>query len=404
MSAKKTSYQKNILGELFLTESSSCAELSERIEKSLSLVTKMVNELVDEGLVIEKGLAPSSGGRRPLTYSLKPDSFYIVAVAMDQFVSRIAILDAHKNFVAPAKEIELSLAKNDQALAMLTENILSVLETTKVDRDKVIGIGIGMPGFIDPHKGANYTFLGVDICAYIKMRTNLPVFIENDSSAIALAEYKFGAARGERNAMVVNIGWGVGLGMIIDNKLFRGEDGFAGEFSHIPLFQNGKLCSCGKIGCLETESSLNYMLDRASAEIKNGKPSFLKPAILASSNHEQKFQQFIQAAIIGDSLTVGIISDVAYNIGRGIAILIHLLNPSKIILSGRGSAAGRIWLAPVQHAINEFCIPRLVGNTKVVVSTLNHDAEIIGAASLVIENIKDCSIEKIFVKHSLTKH
>ncbi|MGF7230886.1 ROK family protein [Arachidicoccus sp.] len=398
MNTKNTSYKKSILGELFLTNSSSCAELSERMGKSLSLATKMVNELVEEDLVIEKGLAPSSGGRRPLTYSLRPDSFYIVAVAMDQFVSRIAILDAHKNFVTPTKEIELALAKNDQALEKLTEHILSVIETTKIDRDKVIGIGIGMPGFIDPHKGANYTFLGADICNYIQSKTNLPVFIENDSSAIALAEYKFGAARGESNAMVVNIGWGVGLGMIIDNKLFRGEDGFAGEFSHIPLFQNGKLCSCGKIGCLETESSLNYMLDRAATEIENGKASFLKSAVLSSDKHETKFQQFIQAAIIGDSVTVGIISDVGYNIGRGIAILIHLLNPSKIVLSGRGSAAGKIWLAPIQHAI-----PRLVSNTKIVVSTLNHDAEIIGAASLVIENIKDCPMEKIFLKHSLAK-
>src|SRR5699024_2736024 len=101
---------------------------------------------------------------------------------------------------------------------------------------------------------------------YIKEKTGYPTFIENDSSTIALAEIKYGRAVNEKNAMILNLSWGIGLGMILEGKLFRGNDGFAGEFSHIPLFKNGKLCSCGKTGCLETETSLSYMIRKAKAE------------------------------------------------------------------------------------------------------------------------------------------
>lgn len=393
MHKKSLSYKKSIVKELLIGRTLSCAEISDRTGKSTALVTKMLNAMIADGFVEEKGFAPSSGGRRPLTYSLRPESFYLIGVAMDQFVTRIAIADTHLNFAAPVKEVELTLADNENALPELGDAILKTINNSGIDQDKFIGIGIGMPGFIDPNNGANYTFMGRNVAAYIKTKTNLPVFIENDSSTIALAENTFGQAKEETNAMIINVGWGVGLGMIINGKLFRGNEGFAGEFSHIPLFVNGKLCSCGKTGCLETETSLNFMLAQAGESIKKGKASILKELLPKAKSHEEKYQAFMKAAQIGDSLTVEIISDAGYNIGRGIAILIHLLNPGKIVISGRCSAAGKIWLAPVHRAINEFCIPRLVSNTKVEVSKLSHTAEMIGAALLVIENIHLCPLE-----------
>ena len=393
MNKKSLSYKKSILKELLIGKTLSCAEISERTGKSTALVTKMLNEMIADGFVEEKGFAPSSGGRRPLTYSLRPKSLYLIGVAMDQFVTRVAIVDTHLNFALPVTEVELTLADNENALQELGDAILKTINNSGIDREKFIGIGIGMPGFIDPHHGANYTFMGRNVAAYIKTKTNLPVFIENDSSTIALAENTFGQAKEEANAMIINVSWGVGLGMIINGKLFRGNDGFAGEFSHIPLFVNGKLCSCGKTGCLETETSLNFMLAQAEESIGNGKASILKESLPQAKSHEEKYQAFMKAAQIGDSLTVEIISNAGYNIGRGIAILIHLLNPGKIVISGRCSAAGKIWLAPIQRAINEFCIPRLVSNTRVEVSRLSHTAEMIGTALLVIEHIHSCSLE-----------
>lgn len=393
--SKELTYKTNILKELFLNGSLSCAELSESTGRSVSLIMKMVGHLLNAEVIRENGLAPSKGGRRPVNYSLLPDSFYLIGIAMDQFVTRIAIIDGHKNFVTEVHQIELDLASNLTALDDLAICIEKTVADSGISPKKIVGIGIGMPGFIDPDSGTNYTFLGTNIRKKLQTKTQLPVFIENDSSAIALAEYKLGDARKDKNVMVVNLSWGIGLGMIIDHKLFRGNEGFAGEFSHIPIFKNGKLCSCGKIGCLETETSLSYMLEKAKEEILAGRSSILGKTLLEGVSRELHYQAFMDAARSGDPLAIEIISNAGYNIGRGIAILIHIMNPGKIVLSGRCSAAGHIWLPPIQRAINEFCIPRLVSKTQIVTSSLNHNAEILGSALLVIENLNQSSLGKL---------
>ncbi|MEO8413897.1 MAG: ROK family protein, partial [Ginsengibacter sp.] len=257
-----------------------------------------------------------------------------------------------------------------------------------ISKEKFVGVGIGMPGFVDVKKGINYSFLQLpnnkSITKYIADIIGLPVFIDNDSSLIALAEFYFGGAQCERNAMVINIGWGVGLGMILNGELFRGHEGFAGEFSHIPLFLNGKLCWCGKVGCLETETSLLLIIENARKGISSGRLSKLNS--LPFDDIELAFDGIVQAVQGGDQFAAELFSKAGYNIGKGVAVLIHLLNPKKIILSGRGAAAGQVWLAPIQQALNEHCIPRLYQSTSIEISTLGMQAELIGAAALVMEN------------------
>jgi len=254
------------------------------IKKSLPLTTKLINELIEEDFVVETGYAPSTGGRRPIMYSLNAGVLYVVSVALDQFVARIAIMDLQNKIVSPIEKLELPLSKNPQALSILTEKIDKVIKESGLTKSKIAGIGIGMPGFVDSKKGINYTFLkspGTSITEYIADKIGLPVFIDNDSSLIALAELRFGVAKGKKNAMVINIGWGIGLGMVINGELFRGHNGFAGEFSHIPLFANGKLCSCGKSGCLETETSLLVIIEKAKQGLNAGKLSVVKMGQLA---------------------------------------------------------------------------------------------------------------------------
>ena len=390
MGAKNLLLKNQILKELYFGNSLSCAELSTLINKSLPLTTKLVYELIDEGCVLEKGFAVSTGGRRPITFSLKPDVGFIVSVALDQFVARIAIMDMHNNFVTPLEKFELPLHKNSAAVDILAEKISQVILKSLIPLNKIIGVGVGMPGFVDAKKGINYSFLktpGKSITSILYEKIGVPVFIDNDSSLIALAEFRFGASKGKMNAMVVNIGWGVGLGMIVNGELFRGNNGFAGEFSHIPLFMNGKLCSCGKRGCLETETSLLTVIQKAKEGLQNGRVSILETSML--EQFEEASETLITATSEGDQFAVELFSEAGYNIGRGVAILIHILNPEQIILSGRGSAAGKIWQAPIQQALNEHCIPRLAANTTVEVSSLGYNAELIGAAALVMDNYKD---------------
>ena len=395
MGAKNLLFKRKILKHLYFANSLSCAELSILINKSLPLTTKLVYELIDEGYVLEKGFAVSTGGRRPITFSLKADVQYIVSVALDQFVARIVVMDMHNRFVTAVEKFDLPLYKNPEAVNLLSDRIKKFIKKSRIPAKKIIGIGIGMPGFVDAKKGINYSFLktaGKTVTELLQEKLELPVFIDNDSSLIALAELRFGASKGKTNAMVVNIGWGVGLGMIVNGELFRGNNGFAGEFSHIPLFSNGKLCSCGKRGCLETETSLLTVINKAKEGLKSGRVSILDPAIL--EHFEQASEALVTAACEGDQFAVELFSEAAYNIGRGVAILIHILNPELIVLSGRGSAAGKIWQAPIQQALNEHCIPRLATNTSIEISSLGYDAELIGAAALVMENYKDETIAK----------
>ena len=386
--------RKKILKELYFSNTLTCAELGLKIDKSFPVTTKFINELMEEGIIIEKGFATSTGGRRPLTYALKGDVMYVVAVATDQFTTRVAIMDMENNFVTPIERIELSLTNHPDAVSLLVNKISDTIASSGIPKDRIVGVGIGMPGFVNVKKGINYSFLQVEnesLTQHFSEILCLPVFIDNDSSLIALAELRFGAAKEMKNAMVINLGWGIGLGLILNGELFRGNDGFAGEFSHIPLFLNGKLCSCGKTGCLETETSLLEIIKKGQEGITAGKLSKLKS--LSLEHVEPAIESVIAAAKAGDRFAVELFSEAGYNIGKGVAILIHLLNPKVIILSGRGSTAGQIWQAPIQQAINEHCIPRLAASTVIEISELGHNAELIGAAALVMENY-----EKVIAK------
>jgi len=200
---------------------------------------------------------------------------------------------------------------------------------------------------------------------------------------VALSEVKFGLAKNKEEVMVINIGWGIGLGMIVNGVLFRGFTGYAGELSHIPISESDTLCDCGKRGCLETEASLRVITEKAMKGIKEGSISGLK----YDERPEQMSESIFIAANKGDQYAIELISDMGYKIGKAIAILIHIVNPELIVLSGRGAEVGKILLAPIQQALNKYCIPRLSEFTGVKVSTVGRKAELIGAAALVMENM-----------------
>ncbi len=397
MNPKTLLYKRKIIKELCFGKMLSAQEISTRIEKSLPLTTKVLADLVAEGILQENGYASSTGGRRPLIYSLVAGKMYVISVAMDQFITRIGIIDVQNYEVIFEKRYNLCLYQNNLALSALVDYVSAFISESGIEKNKIAGIGIGMPGFIDSEKGINYSFLDNNeesISEYIEQAVKLPVYMDNDSSLIALAELKLGSRRELQNAMVVNLGWGVGLGIILNGKLFRGNNGFAGEFSHIHLFENNKLCSCGKSGCLETEASMLVVLEKVRKQLKNGRVSIIKNL---PDDFEEASAAIINAALKGDQLAVELLSEIAYNIGRGIAVLIHILNPELIIISGRGAMAGNMLLAPIQQAINKYCIPQLAAYTKIAVSSFSNSAELIGGGTLVVENY-DKKYQKHFAK------
>lgn len=378
--------KRQIISNLYFKKTLSAVELSNLLGKSVPHVTKALNELVELGYLEDKGLAPSSGGRRPQIYSLKGGTMYMVAVAMDQLYTKISITDTLNHHVIPVETHELRLLNNNEALAELVHLINDAIARSGINRDKIAGVGIGIPGFTNTRLGMNYSYLqppeGESLLSYLEKELGLTVSLDNDSSITALAELKFGVAQNRSDVMVVNIGWGIGLGMIIDGKLFRGFTGYAGELSHIPISESDTMCDCGKRGCLETEATLRVVTAKAMKEIKDGHPSGLK----YDDSPEKMSEAIMIAANKGDQYAIELLSDMGYKIGKAIAILIHIVNPELVVLSGRGATVGKILLAPIQQALNKYCIPRLAEHTEVKVSAMGRKAEIIGAEALIMEN------------------
>lgn len=350
-------------------------------------MSKAINELIEEGFVIEQGYAQSSGGRRPLLYAINANAMYILAVAMDQLSTRIQLVDLQNHPVLDLWMFDLNLSESENALDLLISQINNYINNSPVSKDKIAGIGIGMPGFINPVKGVNYTYLDPGLktlTQYITDETGLDVYLDNDSSLIALAEQKFGVAKFQKEVMVINLGWGIGLGMIVNGEIFRGKNGFAGEFSHIPLSEDGLLCACGKLGCLEAEASMLVVSNKAIEGIRQGRVTNLKQIDI--ENSKQIGDAIMEAAIKGDRFAIELFTDAGIKIGKAIAILIHIMNPQTIVLSGRGAKVGKLLLAPIQQALHKYCIPRLAKGTELLISDLGFEAELIGAAVLVMEN------------------
>lgn len=384
---KQQYLKKAILKQLYYEGALSLADICVHTNKSLPVVSSTIMALLEEGYIQEYGLAPSTGGRRPITYLLNnKKQTYIVVAAVDQLEVRIGIYSLINEPIIPVKSFSLDLVNSKHAIDDLVGFLRQAIASAQLPEAEILGVGIAIPGVYNVKEGVNHTFFAdkANLPAYLSEILALPVYIDNDSRAIAMAELKFGAAKGYKDVMVVNIGWGIGLGMIVDGMLFSGHNGYAGEFSHIPLANSNNLCSCGKRGCLEVDASLLVLVEKAKREMSFGVKSKLEH--LFKDESALAGEQLLAAARSGDPLAISLLAEGGFMIGKGLATLIHVMNPESIVLSGRGASAGKIWLASIHQAINEFCIPRLAEQTLITVSNIPQEAQLLGAATVVVEN------------------
>lgn len=378
----------DILRKVYYHSSLSINVLSKLTFKSVPVVAQAVAELVESGELIESGVAPSTGGRRPAVFLYNPEKrSYIVSVGMDVYGTRLAIYDQCRKCVYGVYSISINLFEDDQWFQKLVSFIKLHIKDAGMMHSEILGLGWSMPGFVNSQTGINESY-PVDGSIYLKKRLEenlgIKVYLGNDSRLIALAELRLGVGRECEEFLTVNLGWGTGLGMVIKGHLYQGYSSYAGEFSHIPLSSNGTLCSCGKRGCLETETALLSMVSRTKHAIANGgSSSWMK---LGEEGMNNEGARFFAAVRQGDPLVVSVLSDAAYVMGKGIATLIHIMNPQKIILGGNGSRVGHVYLPAIQQALNVYSIPRIAEKTKLQVSEIGPDGDLIGAACLVIDN------------------
>lgn len=387
---KNNSQKRKIIKQLFLYGAMTNTDLGRFVKLSTPKIISLLNDLKSEGLIEELGQGNSSGGRRPNLYGNKEDAFYIVAISIHIYKTSVTIFNAKNQKITDDHILPLTISHETSIIDPIVEFTEEIIRNKQLPREKILGVGIEMPGMVDSETGINKTYMvsGVPVAEIFSKKMGLEVLIENDAKTRAFAELRFGAARTKRNVLAIHLDWGIGLGIIVNGKLYKGRDGFAGEFGHLPMVDNGILCKCGKQGCLETIASGTAIARMAKEGIKAGRSSFLGQLVNDEPGNIE-IRQVVQAATMGDQYSVSILANVGHWLGKGLAYLIQIFNPELIILGGRMSEANQFILPPIQQAIQIFCNPELSNDIEIKVSELGSQAGIQGIAALLLEHALD---------------
>ena len=387
----KNNFQKRkIIKNLFLYGAMTNTDLGQFVKLSTPKIISLLNELKAEGLVEELGQGNSSGGRRPNLYGNKEDAFYIIGISINIYKTSVSIFNAKNQKVTDDQILTLTISHGTSIIDPIVDFTENVIREKQIPREKILGIGIEMPGMVDSETGINKTYMVSDqpVAEVFRKKFGMEVLIENDAKTRAFAELRFGLAHGRKNILAIHLDWGIGLGIIVNGKLYKGRDGFAGEFGHLPMVDNGILCKCGKQGCLETIASGTAIARMAKEGMATGRSTFLGEL----KDHDQEnneIRQVVQAATMGDQYSISILANVGHWLGKGLAYLIQIFNPELIILGGRMSEANQFILPPIQQSIQIFCNPELGNEIEIKVSELGSKAGIQGVAALFLEHVLD---------------
>ena len=379
-----------LIKSLYQKGASTANEICGSMGISLPTVNALLTDLIRSGEVIKQGRAASQGGRKPDLYRLASDAFYVLAVDLSKYAVSLALYNCQQEIAKEQLTHKIVLNNEPETFEQLCQYIENYLQASAIPSDKIIAIGISMPGLIDSKAGINHTYLNFgkkSLQEHLESRFLQPIFLENDARAMTLAEYKFGAAHDAQHVLGIFVGWGIGLGIIVDGKIYQGTAGFAGEFAHSPLFESQEInCTCGKKGCLEAVASGTAIVRMAEEAILLDKDSIL--ARMAKSYKGPLDPNLIvRAAQEGDQRAITILSEVGLNLGRGISMLIQLLNPELIILGGVVAEANQYILTPIQQALNVYSMAKSREKTKIALYQLGAEVGLRGAIAVVTDKL-----------------
>ena len=361
------------------------AELSRISGLSMPSVMRITGEFIRKGLVRDLGRGESSGGKPPQLMEFIPDCRYAAGIDVGATNISAILMDLSARIVRK-HSIPTGVKEGPaKVIGRVLEAMVSVLQGPGIEPDKILGIGIGMPGLIDPQTGMalfspDFGWENVDVVRPVEKRFGLPVIIDNVTRSMAMAERWFGAGRDVDNFMCINLGYGIGAAMVIDGELYRGNSGSSGEFGHITMERNGPPCSCGNRGCLEALSSGNAIAERAKA-LAGGAASSLMLRLAGGDAGAIDACVVFDAARGGDPAAVKIISEALDFLGTAIAGIINFMDPKVIILEGGVTKAGDILSNGISRAIRQRQMKHAGKDTNIVISLLGDYAAAIGAAS-----------------------
>lgn len=381
---KNSLLKKNILAYLATFEEATIADLSRELNISIPTATKLVTELKEDGYLTDHGKIETAGGRRPNVFGLCADAFYFMGVDVRRRRIEFVLVNFKGNVIHKKENVLFILENTPEAFERVCEETEKFISELEIPKDKIIGIGMSLTGRVDANNGYSYTYFNFNetpLTDILQERLGIRTYIENDSRAMMYAEKIFGVVKDEKNVLFLNLGRGVGVGMMFEDKLYYGKTGFAGEFGHIPLFDNEIICHCGKKGCLETEASGIALEKMFVARMNAGETSVLSEKRKAGK--DILLYDIIEAANNDDVLSISLISEIAEKLGRGVGVLINLFNPELVIVGGSLSLVGDYLMLPLKTAINKYSLSLVSKDTKFKISRLGDNASVIGVAMLI---------------------
>ena len=387
---KKFLQKLKIIKHLFLNGETSNAEVCQRFNVSLPTSMALLNQLIEEGIVIKKGRGKSEGGRKPDLYGLIENSFFAISIHIERFRIKLAIIDNNHSIIKE-RSWPTEISSESNIVDLLFDWSHELLKEAKIEQDQVMGVGISMPGLVSAEAGKNFTYYLSEqepepLKLKFEKKFKKPVAILNDAKSACLAEFRYGKAKNKNNVLVISMDWGIGLGIIMGGKMHAGESGFAGEFGHIPMTEDGLLCHCGKRGCLETEASGLALVRKTKEGLKAGQTSVLNN-LTKEELEKLEPATIIEAANRGDQFAIQALSEIGIKLGKGIAILIQIFNPELVILEGKIAEAKKFITTPIQQSINTYCMMQLKERTKIELSTLGAHSSLYGGTIAVMEDI-----------------
>ena len=353
------------------------AELARSTGLSPATVSTLVSQLVETGMVVD---APASvsrrnqGGRPPALITLDPSVGVAIGIDFGKRHLAVAVCDLSHEILAERwrtmHEDYDARTGVDGAVKLVGE----ALERSGTATDRVLGVGLGMPGPIHRSTGTVGSsailpgWTDVRIAEVMSERLEVPVHVDNDANLGALAELHWGAGQGASTLVYLKMATGIGAGLVIDGRLFHGAGGTAGEIGHTTVDERGPICRCGNRGCLEMVAATP-----ALAEL-----------LRATRGTEITGDRVVELAIEGDAGCRRAIADAGSYTGHAVANLCNLFNPERIVVGGSLGAAGEILLAPLREAVRRRVIPSAVEDVQIVPGVLGDRAELLGAVALVL--------------------
>ena len=377
----KPSVQRRLLEQFVSDGASTIPEISKAIGVSLPTATTALNELIEAGLVREIGKRDNSSGRIPMVYDLVPTAGYFVGVNPEMDCLTLAASDFCGNLITEKISIPYLYENTPKNLELLCGIINDFVASLPFGKEEILMVCVNFAERVCPFDGRAYnmfTFLKESLVTKLTELIQLPVCIENDTRSMAFAEFSKGCCKGLKNVIFVNICWGLGIGIIIDGKLYYGKSGYSGEFGHMTAYNNNIICHCGKIGCIETEVSGRALKRKLTQKILDGKVSILSDKVL-NKKEELSLRDILDAIAKEDVLCVATLQQIADELGKQLAGIINIFNPEMLVVGGEMSVAGDYLTLPVNMGIKKYSLNIMNEDSLIATSELKGLAGITGA-------------------------